>query len=497
MVIDPRFTKEVSGFVYVYKDNEIPTQISGDSLTLTLCDRTDVASKLGNYFVSLNLPPRKNDFPEISSLSVFHPELLQLNVDKIILYKIPNTSYTEYIDGRSIELNVPVTGYSTSTLKLFSSTFSGTKYALKEGETSPLLGDNIAYLFCDEINVPYSGLTIDDSGIITDHSLVRSWYPDSRNYAERPSAVSYLEVAQSNDTINTDRRYEMNKTVFTDGLFPDYRGIGLSFYGIRKDTYTIFTPAPVAGNGFGLFVDPKQNYFQVGDPVTLERFDKNNIYNALSGNCFVAEINKYTGTNLFFSEFPDPNYGGPWDVVVVTPFAPVSLPFTGGVDLPGYIFTSGGTYYNYDIPVGFVVLDKGLVVITHKDIVNNIPWTQGRIQGNLINTANTTTNIYFTGATTNFYGDFEPVSSLKFTSLDTVFQLRATCNCLLGEFFISNNGTWIKNTVDNPLAEDDPVAITEIGLYNELNELIAVAKFSEPVLKGASDLLTFEVDINL
>jgi len=32
---------------------------------------------------------------------------------------------------------------------------------------------------------------------------------------------------------------------------------------------------------------------------------------------------------------------------------------------------------------------------------------------------------------------------------------------------------------------------------NELNELVAVAKFSEPIYKGALDLFTFEIDINL
>jgi hypothetical protein len=144
MVTDPRFTKAVSGFVQVYKDNELPSMISGDSLTLTLCNRTATTSNLGNYFVSVSLPTKEDDLPKYQSLSIFYPELQQLNVDDIILMKIPNTAYTEFIDARSIELNVPVTGYSTSSLKLFSSTYNGAQYAEKYGETSPLLGDNIA-----------------------------------------------------------------------------------------------------------------------------------------------------------------------------------------------------------------------------------------------------------------------------------------------------------------------------------------------------------------
>jgi hypothetical protein len=86
---------------------------------------------------------------------------------------------------------------------------------------------------------------------------------------------------------------------------------------------------------------------------------------------------------------------------------------------------------------------------------------------------------------------------MNFTSLDTVFQMKATCNCLLGEFFVSNNSTWTNSTVGQQLAEDEPVSITEVGLYNELNELVGMAKFSEPIVKGALDLLTFEIDINL
>lgn len=483
MVTDPRFTKEVSGFVYVYKDNEIPIQISGDSLLLTMCNRTATTSNLGNYFVSVSLPPTEEDLPKYSSLSIFYPELQQLNVDDIVIIKIPFSSYTEFIDGRSIELNVPISGYSTSSLKLFSSTYTGTQYAQKYGETSPLLGDNIAYLFCDSINLPYTGLTVDDMGVITSHANVNSWRPRSGSYLDRPSAVSYSEVKMSNDTINTDRRYRINKSVFIDGLYNDFRGLAASYYDTFSNIYS-------SGSGkVGLAMLPGTNFFKVGDSITLDEFnhDFNPTY---SGNVTVTAIYR----DIDISYVPEDS---PIDSTIYDIFLTNKTAVNPIYDDSGTAYISGGTYYNYDIPVGFVVLDMGLVVITHRDIVRNIPWGTGFLEGGGANPGSGTTNVYFDGASTTIYGDLEAESSLNFSSLDTVFQLKATCNCLLGEFYISNNGTWQKNTVDNPLAEDDPVAITEIGFYNEMNELVAVSKLSQPVLKGFSDLLTFEVDINL
>lgn len=486
MVIDPRFTKAVSGFVQVYKDNEIPSMISGDSLTLTLCNRTATTSNLGNYFVSVNLPTKKSDMPVFQSLTVFNPELQQLNVDEIILIKIPNTAYTEFIDARSIELNVPILG--SSSFKIFSSTYKGTQYGEMYGETSPLLGDNIAYLFCDSVNRPYTGLTVDEMGVMRSHSAVSSWNPPSRDYKERPSAVSYAEVKLSNDTINTDRRLRMNKTVFTDGLFPDYRGIGLSFYGMVKIGGAF--PVPITT---GFVVDPNQNYFKVGDEITIDPFLDSTLP-CVSGNAVtISSISADTSTNKFYDYYPDPSYGGPWSII----YAATCNANVTNRNQPGYLFESGGTYYNYDIPVGFVVLDKGLIVITHTDIVTNIDWSAGYLPDGSPNAGADTTNIYFDDFATTIYGQYEPRSILNFTSLDTMFQMKATCNCLLGEFFVSSNQTWNTLTIRDPLAEDDPLSVTEVGLYNEMNELIGLAKFSEPIKKGALDLLTFEIDISL
>jgi hypothetical protein len=478
-MIDPRFTSPVSGFLYINEENEIPVSLSGANVSLTLCDRTGDINNLGNYFVSLNLPPQESDFPKNSSLSFFYPELQQLNVDKILLIKIPNTAYTEYIDARSIKLNLPGSGSSANFYTLFSSTYSGV-FPDKYGERSPLLGDNITYLFSDSVNLPYTGFTINDLGQRISHSANISWNPISRKYEQRPSAVSYGEAKLSNDTINTDRRYRINKAVFVDGLVPDFRGQAIGYY----DTY--FTGA----GDVGFYELPDRNYFKVGDVITVDEFD-HSIHPSYSGNVTVTGIQKNLNVNSPFKYGPD-GYLGPFDIIETNLGWASSSNNEAGI-----LYISGGTYYNYDIPVGFAVLDKGLIAITHPDIVDSIDWDSGYLPDGSPNTLAETTDIYFTNTNTSIYGDTEAICQLDFSALDTVFKIRTTCNTLIGQYYVSNNSTWDNALALNPFSTNQSVSITELGLYNELNELVAVGKFSEPVYKTAFDIFTFEVDINL
>jgi hypothetical protein len=258
------------------------------------------------------------------------------------------------------------------------------------------------------------------------------------------------------------------------------RGRAVGYYGTNSVSTDV-----------GLITVPENiNMFKVGDVLTIDQFD-HSTNPTYSGDCTIVSISAVTGQGPF-TYAPDPESTGPWLRLNT------DIPFVNSTpNEAGIAYISGGTYYNYDIPVGFVVLDMGLVVITHRDIVNNIDWSAGYLPNGSANPGSGTTNVHFTGSSTTIYGDNEPRSIMNFTSLDTVFQMKATCNCLLGEFFVSNNSTWANNTVGQQLADDEPVSVTEVGLYNELNELVGMAKFSEPITKGALDLLTFEIDINL
>lgn len=386
-MIDPRYTKAVDSLMTLQSETNTSKSITNDSVTYTLCDRDDTADRKGNYFMSFNLPTNSNDLGTGSTLSVLYPELQQLNVDKIIISPIPSSSYSECIDGRSITWKVPQAGGGSQTtlssITVYSSTYSSDK-PLK-GETNLLLGDNIAFLFCDTINKPYSGYTVDEMGVRTSHATNTTWEPDSTNFLRRPSAVSFSEVR---------------------------------------------------------------------------------------GNAFVAGYNTDTRAVVKYAAQVPTNY------------------------------PDNRSGYNYDIPVGFVVLDKGFMVLTHSAVTNNFPWTQGYTQAGSLYAGSDTagkTNIYFTGTTNGT----DKASQITFKDVNTSFKQTAVCLAMPTEFYISNNSTWNREKALTELNQQsgivslDPVYISEIGLYNALGELIAAGKTSEPVEKTYASVVTFNVNIEL
>jgi hypothetical protein len=396
-MIDPRFTKAVNNSIVVQAEENTLKAIFDSDVTYTLCDRSSVTDKKGHYFVSFNLPSTQSDLNTGSTLSLIYPELQQLNVDQIIICPIPSSKYSEMIDGRSITWKVPQLGGSSQTtmssITLYSSTYSSNK-PLK-GESNPLLGDNIVFLFSDSINKPYSGYTTDEMGIRTNHQSNTTWEPDSTNFLRRPSAVSYKEVE------GNDYRYGISNQLTTASYNTDQR---------TNAKYAVSVP----------------------------------------------------------SNYPNNRAG-----------------------------------YNYDIPVGFVVLDKGFMVITHSAITQNFPWTSGFTYGS--NTALTgspalsaKTNIYFTGTSSG-----NKSSYVSYYDINTSFKSTAVCLALPREFYISNNSTWNREKALTDLNSQtgvvslDPVYVTEVGLFNALGELVAIGKLSEPVEKNYINVLTFNIDIEM
>lgn len=338
------------------------------ALSFSLCDRTSLTEKNTNYFVSFNLPVDYSALPSGSTLAKSSPEIFQVNVDKIIVTPIPREAYSEIIDGRSITFTVPqlsgATGISAKTV------VSSTYTSLQKKQNNAFLGNNLAFLFCDEINLPYTGKT---SGGLS-HSANTTW--NTPVYTNRPPAVPYSNLVPALD-INTDQR-------------------------------------PLSGVNFSV-------------PVT--------------------------------SSYP----------------------------------TNTNQGYNYDIPVGFVCLDKGFLVLTHPSIVNNIPWSQGYEQiTNAANTLSGTNNIYFNSAT---------YANVSFIDININYVTSVVCLALPTEFFFTNNPSWdlTKNAQEfnNNTNNYDPLYITEVGLYNVKNELIAIAKTSEPVMKSYTDLITFDLKIEV
>jgi len=361
--------KNITSIISTRREEVEFKTLSNNSLTYTLCDRNDLISKEANYFISFRLPHQESLFSTASTLSIQAPQLQQLNVDKVVISPINREDYNELIDGRSVTFTVPqLSGLSAvSGITVVSSTYS----ELVKSQNSPLLGNNIAFLFCDDVNLPRSGTT---GGGLTSFAPRTTW--NVLPFINRPQAHAYSNLQPSD--INTDNR---------------------------------------PWSGVNLAVQVSENY-----PTTT-------------------------------------NQG-----------------------------------YNYDIPVGFVSLDKGFLVLTHPSIVNNIPWDQGfEAITDISNSLSATTDIYFTGGSS--------YSQVTFNDIDISFRTSVVCLALPAEFVFSTNPSWNLEynvqELNNGTNGFDSIQVTEIGLYNKNSELIAIAKLDRPVEKNYTNLITFNLDVDV
>jgi hypothetical protein len=109
-----------------------------------------------------------------------------------------------------------------------------------------------------------------------------------------------------------------------------------------------------------------------------------------------------------------------------------------------------------DTIVGIAYLDKGILVITHPAIVNNF------------STVTATT--------------------VSFGSVSTVVQQNITCLANRGEFGTSTNPTFT--------ISDSP-RITEVGLYDASNNLIAIAKTDRQLVKKINDFFALSINLTI
>jgi hypothetical protein len=192
----------------------------GSGLTYSLCDRISLTEKNTNYFVSFNLPVSYSALPSGSTLALSNPEIFQINVDKVVVVPIPREYYSEIIDGRSITFTVPqVDGMTMSSKTIVSSTYT----TLQKKQTNAFLGNNLSFLFCDEINRPYTGTTGGNS-----HSANTTW--NTPSYSNRPAAVPYSILVPATD-VNTDQRpfSAQNQAITVTPTYPTNTNQGYNY----------------------------------------------------------------------------------------------------------------------------------------------------------------------------------------------------------------------------------------------------------------------------
>ena len=121
-----------------------------------------------------------------------------------------------------------------------------------------------------------------------------------------------------------------------------------------------------------------------------------------------------------------------------------------------YNFTTNTNFGEYaDIPVGVAYLDKGFIVLTHPDIVS-------------------------------FFDTTSTATTVTLNSVSSNVVQNITCVVNRGEFGNSTNPTF---------QIDDTPRISEVGLFDTDNDLIAIAKLDRQLVKNVNEFLALSIKI--
>jgi hypothetical protein len=156
-------------------------------------------------------------------------------------------------------------------------------------------------------------------------------------------------------------------------------------------------------------------------------------------------------------------------------------------------YTDKSTQQGY----GLFYPDMGIILLNPSALT-------GSVQGTLAPAAGSTTSLYHQSGSAS--GSLKLFEALK-GGAD--FQARRTENVSTSHYFVrannrefnfSNNPTFVTGSVGafvQPLFERDPkVYITTVGLYDDANELLAVAKTSKPIEKSFDKEVAIKVKLD-
>ena len=201
-------------------------------------------------------------------------------------------------------------------------------------------------------------------------------------------------------------------------------------------------------------------------------------------------------TGGFCAPYPGPgdqmviqDHGASTNYKINSPAGEYGILYTASIDpgVPGNLGV-GLLYYQ----AGIVVLTASIFDQVGDDYFGPTP-NNGATYEN-INMALTGSEI--SGACDGFRNRLANLAFNNTTEINsTIYQCLANTN----EFNYSANPTYLtaskirvkENTYDNPLSY-----VTSVGLYSADNELLAVAKLSEPIKKTPADNLTFRVRLD-
>ena len=217
-----------------------------------------------------------------------------------------------------------------------------------------------------------------------------------------------------------------------------------------------------------------------------ERLDPGNIAINLSGSV--------NGTASFVTLIDD---SGGTDENVTTAGRVYNL-VSGSLNIGSALSSSINTYTaSNGQGFGLFYPDMGIILLNPSAL-------SASVNGNLMAAVDSTTALYHQSGSTS--GSLKLFDALK---KGADFQARRTENVSTSHYFVrannrefnfSNNPTFVSGAVGafvNPSFERDPyVYITSVGLYNDSNELLAVAKTSKPIAKSFDKEIAIKVKLD-
>jgi hypothetical protein len=497
------FTKQITSFG--------EQSLTGNLLKFTYCDANDFTLRpYGNLFSSFNFPITNGQRLNFATSFTNNAFTFFNNITNFIAVEIPENKYGELIDGKTFKLSFPINSGSSvnvidcyATYFLRSETDTDTKIMDKQyadartdsayfgidPATNELNSSNIAYLFSNQIAKPKINMSYT--------SLLSSSY----TFVTAVTTPSYFTLYQSNKNLTFNfqqgKRYKVSVTNLrneivgyetqTNIIFPDK-----SLNSSAKFNATI-------GTEFFDFTDSAQCVLTYDTNTrSIRSFEFFCNLSASSINLHSQVINSRSGildqATITIEEIVIEE--GTWSRWTSSNKFIPSLGSTSGKQPARF---SSPDNVLYDQPVGILYLDKGFAVITDQTLVSNFAYNYSGATSSGYDSIVTGTQ--YTGGTnfTQIYFNEATKANAIYNSIYTEFIQSVTCLAMPNEFYISNNPTFTEvygpngeNNVNN-----DPVYITEIGLYNEFGELIAIAKTSEPIPKDKFSIYAFNVQLKL
>ena len=170
-----------------------------------------------------------------------------------------------------------------------------------------------------------------------------------------------------------------------------------------------------------------------------------------------------------------------------------------------------------DIPVGIAYLDKGFLVLTHPTIVNNFRWS-GATTGGTEPYGRGTPTAEASSAFTQVYFSSATQAQCEFYSFEKEWEISINITAEAGEFYVTENqtaapaespyygagggntGIEFKTPFGDTLQAWDlsnvsDTYITEIGIFDNVNNLLAIAKPDRPIKKPKDEPVTLTLKL--